>query len=260
VKNYRVNIAPVAQAESVTGTINSKPQTGSLAVYLFGENWSPMTASNAGISIKPGNFVFKNNKDGILIKDLLPAVYVIEAFAEGYYPVKKSVILNSGDSQNVQIPMNVMIAGAEKGGFKVNFSKRLSGGDTESLSSGEMLDVYIVDHNSVIVKEFKGFDGSKMLAVSDLNYGQYTIKASSPKFYTLVEPVIVNQPLIELWFTLETKNVCGNGMIEAGELCDNGGETGNLNKKCKDVVASPAYPENYVYCGYDCTLDTSSCF
>lgn len=260
VKNYRVNIGSLSQAESVAGTINSKPETGNLAVYLFAENWSPMTVSNAGISIKPGNFVFKNNKDGILIKDLLPAVYVIEAFAEGYYPVKKSISLNGGDSQNVQIQMNAIIAGAEKGGIKVNFSKRLPGGDTESLSSADVIDVYVVDHNSVIVKEFKGFDGSKILAASDLNYGQYTIKASSPKFYTLVEPVILNQLLTEFWFTLETKNVCGNGMIEAGELCDNGGETGTLNKKCKDVVASPTYPENYVYCSYECSFDTASCF
>jgi len=229
---------------------------------IYNENWNLVTMTNAGIILNPGNIAVKNKNGGmILVKNLKPAVYMIEAFAEGYYPQKRSVVLNKGDSIYIDFKLNKIETLTEKGSVQLNFDARTEGGGSTALTSSDKLNVYIVDHNSQIVKQFMDIDGSQNLNVTDLAYGQYTVKVVSQKFYTLIETIVINQPSYEFFFTLETKNICGNGIIENPEECDRGMGTGGEGFVfCKDIVSDALYPDSEIQCGYDCKYDTFFCY
>ncbi len=261
-KKYIVNTGSLTNAESYTGALHAPPAEGTIEVMIYDENWSPVTMTNAGIVLNPGNIAMKNKNGGsIIVKNLNPSFYVIEAFAEGYYPQKRSVVLNKGDSIYIDFKLNKIETLTEKGSVQLNFDARTEGGGSTALTSSDTLNVYIVDHNSQIVKQFMDIDGSQNLNVTDLVYGQYTVKVASQKFYTLIETIVINQPSYEFFFTLETKNICGNGIVENPEECDRGMGTGGEGFVfCKDIVSDALYPDNEIQCGYDCTYDTFFCY
>jgi hypothetical protein len=211
----------------------------------------------------PGNIVLNNNGGSSMVfSNLKPAVYVLEGFAEGYYPVKKTVVLNKGNMEFVTLQLMPLQTGTDTGTVQIGFNKRTVGGGTAVLSSdsSEMIDVFIVDSTGAIIKEFKNHSGADNISAEALKYGQYTIKVVSGKFYTALQSLSVTQSSFEIFITLETKNICGNKIVESGEECDNGYMTGNTNLKCKDVYSDALYPENTLYCDYSCTYNSGSCY
>lgn len=260
-KNYRINVGSLQDAESYAGTVSNSPVNGQIRVSLVDETWQSIKVNNGGIVIMPGNIVI-NSRGGseLVASNLKPAVYVIEGFAEGFYPVKQSVVLNKGGVETVTLQLPSVVAGTEKGTVNISFSKRTAGGGSTSLTSSEPINVFIVDHNSKIVKEFKNYDASSNLIVTDLNYGQYTVKAASDYFYTLLKSITVKQTSFEIFFTLETKNICGNKIVEEGEDCDNGYMTSGPGIRCGDVYSDAPFPDNYMQCDYSCKYMSDVCY
>lgn len=263
IKNYRVNVGSLQEAESYAGTLSNSPVNGEMRIMLYNDSGESIKVKNGGVVIMPGNIVL-NSRGGseLTASDLKPAVYVIEGFAEGYYPLKKSVVLNKGAMEFVSLELMPLQTVTDKGTVQIGFNKRTAGGGTAVLSSdsSEMINVFIVDSTGAIVKEFKNHSGADNVSAESLNYGQYTVKVVSDKFYTALQSIAVTMPSFEVFITLETKNICGNKIVETGEDCDNGFETGNTNLKCKDVFSDAVYPENTLYCDYSCTYNSDPCY
>jgi len=260
-KNYMISIGSIENAESYAGTIQSRQSTGEIQVSIYNEVGQILDIKNGGVVLMPGNIVLNNNgTTNMVFSNLKPAVYVLEGFAEGYYPVRKTVVLNKGDMEFVTLQLMALQTGTETGTVQIGFNKRIAGGGTDVLTSSDLLTVLIVDQDSNIVKEYKNHAGSDNLSVPDLKYGQYSIKVVSDKFYTALQSLSVTQTSFEVFITLETKNICGNKIVEPGEECDNGYKTSNTNLKCEDVYSDALYPENTLYCNYSCTYNSDSCY
>ncbi len=260
-KNYRINVGSLQDAESYAGTVSNGPANGEIRVMLVDETWQSIKVNNGGIVIMPGNMVI-NSRGGseLVASNLKPAVYVIEGFAEGFYPVKQSVVLNKGGSEAVTLQLASVVAGTDTGAVSISFNKRTTGGGSTSLTSSELINVFIVDQNSKIVKEFKNIDGSSSLNVTGLKYGQYTLKIASDYFYTMLKSLLIKQTSFEIFLTLETKNVCGNKIVEEGEDCDNGYMTSGPGVRCGDVYSDALFPDNYMQCDYSCKYMSDVCY
>jgi len=257
-RSFAANIALTAEdSDGVKATVSG----GKIVVNIVENMGDGTVLPDSGISIEPGNrLVFLGNSTYGTIENLPPAFYKVQAFADGYYSMTKTIALNSGEEIHLDFFLNPVSTETEKGVLSVNFNQTSNGGSTVNLTSSQLIDVVLKDHNDDIFGEKKGVDGSAAVIFTDVPYGQYTLKVFGEGFYPFMDSVKVDYSTNERYFTLLKQNTCGNKVMETGEECDGGMETGYSNIRCGDMFPGCTYPDNFVYCGYDCEYDSTGCY
>lgn len=215
---------------------------------------------DAGISIEPGNrLIFLGSKTNITIDNLPPAFYTVKGFADGYYPIKKNIALNSGEEITIDFFLDPQNYTPDTGTLILQLNQTADNGGTASLTSSQLIDVVLVDEDNILEKK-EAIDGSGEIKFFNVPFGYYTLKVFGEGFYPFVETVSVDNTSTYRYFTLLSHNTCGNKVVEDGEDCDGGMETGYSNTTCGEMFPGATYPDNFVYCGYDCTWDSTGCF
>jgi len=257
-RNFKANIAD--SAETLYGVKVNAP-SGKIYINITENMGEGTSLPDAGVSVEPLNrIIFLGDRTYGAIDDLPPAFYKVQAFADGFYPMTKSVMLNSGEIINIDFFLNPVKTETEKGTLSISFSQTTDGGGTSSLISSQLLDVVLEDYNDNLFQEKNGVDGSLAVVFTNVPYGQYTLKVFGESFYPFIESVVVDYSTNERYFTLLKQNTCGNKVVEIGEECDGGMETGYSNVTCGEMFPGSTYPDNFVYCSYECGWDSASCY
>ncbi len=257
-KDYGALITNVTEIED--GAILKGSETGEMVVYI---NSIGGNLENAGMILTPGNRTVMFNTDHfepVVLRNLKPGQYIIEGFSDGHYPDRRHIFLSPGKTEFVYLSLHETVNESEKGKLAIYFEKKGEFGYFDSFKPGETVSVVITDKSNKEV--FKNTDhfGDETLTLNDFYYGAYTIRASSKETYSIMQNFVVNSINTNLYVTLPIKDVCGNEIVEAGEECDQGYETGGDPLTCADILDSPANPDNYVFCLDTCVWDTSLCF
>lgn len=234
---------------------------GKLHITLQENMGSGDPLPDAGISIEPGNIlIFMGDKTSITVDGLPPAFYTVKGFADGFYPIKKNIALNSGEEFYVDFYLDPVNSSTEKGTLYLQVNQTSNGGGTANLTSAQLLDIILVDHKDDVFEKKESVDASDTVEFLNVPYGQYSIKIFGEGFYPFVESLSVNNAENFSYFTLLAQNTCGNKVVEKTEECDSGMETGDYNVRCGEMFPGSPNPDNFVYCGYDCMWDSTSCF
>jgi len=257
-KDFGALITNISQMEH--GAILKSEKPGEIIVYI---NSQAGNLENAGMTLTPGNrtAMFSDEQfQPVVLKNLKPGQYIVEGFADGHYPDRRQIFVASGKTEFVYLNLFETVNETEKGKLSIFFEKKGAFGDTVNFETGETVSVIITDKSNKEVYKKSDHPGSATITLNDFYYGAYTIRTSSKETYSVMQNFVVNSINTPVYVTLPVKDVCGNEIVEAGEECDQGYETGGNPLTCADVVDSPAYPEYHVFCLDNCTWDTSSCF
>jgi hypothetical protein len=257
-KDFGALITNTAELDDEAFLKSEKP--GEMIIYINGQTGS---LENAGMILTPGNktALFSNNEfEPVVLKNLKSGQYIVEGFADGHYPDRRQIFVAPGKTEFVYLNLFETVNETEKGKLSITFEKKGEFGYSVDFETGEIVSVVITDKSNKEVYKKSDHTGKDSIMINDFNYGAYTIKASSKETYSVMQNFVVKDINTPIYVTLPVKDVCGNEIVEAGEECDQGYETGGDPLTCADVVGSPTYPENYVFCLDTCTWDTSSCF
>ena len=260
VRERKFTAAISQSAENSDTTIMNRVK-GKLHITLQENMGEGTPLPDAGISIEPGNIlIFLGDKTNVTVEGLPPAFYTVKGFADGFYPIKKTVALNSGEEFNVDFFLDPVNTGTEKGTLFLQVNQTSDGGGTTNLTSSQLLNIILLDHNDVIFEKKEAVDASDTVEFMNVPYGQYSLKILGEGFYPFIESLSIDNTENFRYFTLLAQNTCGNKVVEPGEDCDQGMETGYSNVKCGDMFPGSTYPDNFVYCSYECMWDSASCF
>ena len=253
--------AAVSQSFNNTDAVLADKTKGKINFYLVENMGEGTPLPDAGISIEPGNIlVFLGDKTSTTVEGLPPAFYTIKGFADGYYPVTKTVALNSGEEFYLDFYLNPVNTGTDTGTLDIQLTQTTDNGGTANLTSSQLLTIILFDHNDEVFEKKESVDASEGVNFLNVPFGQYTVKILGEGFYPFVESLSVDYATSYAYFTLLTQNTCGNKVVEEGEDCDGGVETGYNDVRCGDMFPEATYPDNYVYCTYECAWDSTSCF
>jgi hypothetical protein len=185
--------ASISESAENSDAAAVKKAKGKIEINIVENMGEGTSLPDAGISIEPGNkLMFMGDSTFLTVADLEPAFYTIQAFADGFYPMKKTVALNSGEEISVGFFLDPIRTGTEKGTLSLSFNQTSDGGGTTSLTSSQPLDVILIDRNDSVFEKKEGVDATEGVTFLNVPYGQYTVKVMGLDFYPLLESVTVD--------------------------------------------------------------------
>ena len=243
----------------VNGTnegVESKPIPSNLTVYLYDSGSHPIPAAkNPGIIMNPGNRVLYPDSDGvIMIENLAPASYTINAFADGYYTKTTSVNVPENTTFGVEIRLDEEVHSSSEATLTVKVR-------INTTKHPDKVYLQIYDEETLLVAKATavyGENGYGDVAI-DLNFGRYTLLAVGEEMYNYIEDIAVNKAETVKEITVVAKNACGNGIVDSAEECEVIGSDITA-VRCGDIYPTSSNPENTTSCNpATCRYDSIVC-
>ena len=234
--------------------VNSKEVPANIQIRVNDSNGNAIPDNaNPTIILNPGNRVFYSAGNLIIIENLTPAAYTIDAFADGYYAKNVSVNVPSGATFDVEIRLDEKTTGSADANLELSVKI-----DTAKHPSKVYIQIYN-DDMDLVANETAKFNGEGRYETINIpmGSGRYTLLAVGEDMYNYLEAITLYEGNNSKEITVIAKNACGNGIVDSAEECEPSQSAPVL---CGTIYPAAPNPNEYATCDpATCTFNKTDC-